>query len=56
MEVFMWFIEEFPFLWLPVIFFIFLVLILSGCVALLMFPVFDYITEKDGGANYADLG
>ena len=54
MEVFIWFVEEFPFLWLPAFFFIMLILILSGCAALLMFPVFGYLAEKDGGVKLAD--
>lgn len=54
MEVFMWFMEEFPFIWMPVVFFILLVIILSGCAALLLVPVFDYFVEKDGGVMCAD--
>ena len=54
MEVFIWFIEECPVLWIPALFFLFVAVMVSGCLALLLFPAMDYFLEKDGGAKLAD--
>ena len=54
MDVFLWFIEEYPFIWFPALLFLLLAILLCGSLGLLLFPLMDYFIEKEGGVGLAD--
>lgn len=51
MEVFYWFLEEFPIIWIPACLFLSMCVLACGILSLALFPLLDLIFDKKEGVE-----